>query len=168
MVGGSFKKEPSLSSASATRKSPCPRNAFVFVLFSFPPITTVGSIPPYSRTEATKEVVVVLPCDPATAIPYFSLINSASISARGIIGILFSLAVMTSGFSKLIAEDRTTTSTSAIFFLSWPSYIVAPRDESLWVRSVLFRSEPLTLYPRFKSSSAIPLIPIPPIPTKCM
>src|SRR5262252_3300148 len=29
-----------------------------------------------------------------------------------------------------------------------------------------FSSEPLTVYPRFANSSAIPLIPIPPIPTK--
>ena len=33
-------------------------------------------------TAATIEVVVVLPCMPAIAIPYFNRINSASISAR--------------------------------------------------------------------------------------
>ena len=34
------------------------------------------------RTDATMEVVVVLPCMPAMAMPYFSRISSASISAR--------------------------------------------------------------------------------------
>ena len=34
------------------------------------------------------------------------------------------------------------------------------------VASLSCRSEPLTTYPEFKSTSAIPLMPMPPIPTK--
>ena len=47
-----------------------------------PPLITVGSIPPASSSAATIEVVVVLPCVPATATVDFSRISSASISAR--------------------------------------------------------------------------------------
>ena len=64
MVGESLRKLPSLSSASATRNSPWPSLAFVPRLFSLPPITTVGSMPPAASTVATMEVVVVLPCAP--------------------------------------------------------------------------------------------------------
>ncbi len=42
---------------------------------------------------------MVLPCAPATAIPYFNRMSSASISARGMVGIPFSLAAVSSGFS---------------------------------------------------------------------
>ena len=38
--------------------------------------------PPPASTAAIMHVVVVFPCIPATAIPYFSRISSASISAR--------------------------------------------------------------------------------------
>ena len=51
-----------------------------------PPTTTVGSKPPAPSTAATIEVVVVLPCVPAIAMPYFRRISSASISARAITG----------------------------------------------------------------------------------
>ena len=40
-----------------------------------------------AQTAAVIEVVVVLPWLPATAMPYFMRISSASISARGITGI---------------------------------------------------------------------------------
>ena len=39
-------------------------------LLSRPPITKVGSSPAASSTEVTSEVVVVLPCVPATAMPW--------------------------------------------------------------------------------------------------
>ena len=110
MVGDIFRNDPSLSSASATIKSPCPRRALEPMLFNFPPITTVGSRPPFSRTEAIIDVVDVFPCAPATATLYFKRISSASISALGITGIDISLAAVTSGFFSSIAEDTTTTS----------------------------------------------------------
>src|SRR3990172_6021374 len=87
MVGESFRKDPSLSSASATRKSPRPSFALVSRPLRRPPMTIVGSSPPSARTVASMEVVVVLPWVPATATPYLRRISSASISARGITGI---------------------------------------------------------------------------------
>ena len=49
-------------------------------------MTNVGSRPPSASTDAMRLVVVVLPCVPATAMPCFRRISSASISARGTIG----------------------------------------------------------------------------------
>jgi hypothetical protein len=60
--------DASLSSASATRNSPAPRRALLAALFSRPPMTNVGSVPPSARMLAIRLVVVVLPCVPATAI----------------------------------------------------------------------------------------------------
>ena len=46
--------------------------------------------------------------------------------------------------------------------------ILMPIDSNLFTFSEAFTSEPVILNPRLLSSSAIPLIPIPPIPTKWM
>ncbi len=97
-VGESIRKLPSLSSASATRSFPWPSRALVPSARSLPPITTVGSRPARASTSAMKDVVVVLPCVPATAMPNFMRISSASISARGITGMRSSRARTTSGF----------------------------------------------------------------------
>src|SRR5512140_130924 len=168
-VGESFRNEPSLSSASATRNSPWPSFAFDPRLFSFPPTTAVGSQPAVASTVATIEVVVVFPCVPAIAMPYFIRINSASISARGITGIFRRCASRTSGLSDLTAEETTTTCPSAgTFEAECPVRTIAPSASSRSVVSERRRSDPDTRYPRFRSSSAIPLIPIPPIPTKWM
>ncbi len=80
IVGDSLRNDPSLSSASATRKSPWPSLALVPRAFRRPPMTMVGSSPPRARTLATMEVVVVFPWVPATATPYFIRMSSASIS----------------------------------------------------------------------------------------
>ena len=79
---------------------------------SRPPMTTVGSMPPWDRIVATMLVVVVLPWVPAMAMPYFIRISSASISARGITGISRRCASSTSGLSARTAVEVTTTSTS--------------------------------------------------------
>ena len=50
-------------------------------------------------------VVVVFPCAPATAIPYLIRINSASISARAMVGTDFLLAAIISGLSGPTAEE---------------------------------------------------------------
>jgi hypothetical protein len=49
-------------------------------------MTKVGSSPASASTLATSEVVVVLPCVPAMAMPCFRRISSASITARGTTG----------------------------------------------------------------------------------
>ena len=70
-----------------------------------PPTTTVGSSPPRSSTIATIEVVVVLPWLPATAMPYFMRMSSASMSARAITGTFASRAAFSSGLSCFTAEE---------------------------------------------------------------
>lgn len=73
-----------------------------------------------AKMVAINEVVVVLPCEPATATPYFIRISSASISARGITGICSCRAVTTSGLSAFTAEDTTTTSAPCICAAACP------------------------------------------------
>src|SRR4029077_13681731 len=79
-----------------------------------PPLITVGSRPPASSSEATREVVVVLPCVPAIATQLLSRINSASISARRTTGRRLARAATSSGLSRLIADETTTTSAPSI------------------------------------------------------
>src|SRR5712675_2132016 len=86
IMGCRCRKEASLSSASATRYRPAPSRALLAALLSRPPITKVGSSPPSARMLATRLVVVVLPCVPATAIDWRKRISSPSISARGTTG----------------------------------------------------------------------------------
>ena len=62
-----------------------------------------------------REVVVVLPCEPATAMPSLRRMSSANISARGITGILRCRAATTSELSLLIALETTTTSASEMW-----------------------------------------------------
>jgi indole-3-glycerol phosphate synthase len=52
-----------------------------------------------------KLVVVVLPCVPATAMPHRRRMSSASIRARGIVGMCLERAQLSSGFSGFIAEE---------------------------------------------------------------
>src|SRR6185437_15021098 len=162
----SFKNDRSLSSASATRYCEFPSRAFDPSESTRPPTTTVGSSPPPASTAAIIEVVVVLPCIPATAMPYFSRINSASISARWMTGIFRARASTTSGLSLLTAELVTTTSLAAAFAAAWPSNTLAPSPTSRSVTALRRRSLPETAYPIVNRISAIPLIPIPPIPIK--
>ena len=104
-AGASRRNEPSLSSASATRKRPCPSLAFEPSVRSRPPTTIVGSSPPRWSTAATMLVVVVFPCEPPTATPYFMRMSSASMSARGITGMPSARARVSSGLSGLMAEE---------------------------------------------------------------
>ncbi len=133
--GDNARKEPSLSSASATITSPSPSLALLPILASLPPITIVGSSPPDARTVAIMEVVVVFPWLPDTAMENFILSNSASISARGMTGIFLLCASKTSGLSSFTAVDVTTTSASARWEASCPEQILAPREASLCVIS---------------------------------
>ena len=73
-----------------------------------PPTTIVGSRPAWLSTAATIDVVVVFPWLPATAMPNFWRISSASNSPRGITGIASRRASITSGLSERTAELTTT------------------------------------------------------------
>ena len=70
-----------------------------------PPTTIVGSRPAAWRIEPVIEVVVVFPCDPAIAIPVFTRITSASISARLMTGIPAARAAASSGLSSPTADE---------------------------------------------------------------
>ncbi len=107
-------------------------------------MTNVGSRPPSASTEATRLVVVVLPCVPATAMPCFRRISSASISARGTTGMPFSRAATTSGLSAATAVDTTTASAPAMFAAAWPIVTAMPRPASRRVTAPAARSEPDT------------------------
>ena len=165
--GQSIRNDRSLSSASATMNSPLPRRALLPKALNRPPITAVGSSPARSSARAIIDVVVVFPCEPATAIENRSRISSASISARGMTGMPRRFASTTSGFVGRTADENTTTSASPTCSAACPSYTVTPSfDSSRLVAPERFASDPLTTYPRFASSSAIPLMPMPPTPTK--
>ena len=133
-----------------------------------PPLITVGSRCAASSTQAIRLVVVVLPCVPPTAIDHFSRISSASISARRTTGISRARAAATSGLSRFTAVETTTTWASRRLPASWPMATGIPASRS---RSTLADSEmslPWTLYPSVCSTSAMPDIPMPPMPTKWM
>src|SRR4030067_1059760 len=60
-VGESFRNDPSLSSASATRKSPDPSFALEPRLLSFPPTTAGGAHPPVARAVGARGPPPALP-----------------------------------------------------------------------------------------------------------
>jgi hypothetical protein len=94
--------------------------------------------------KATIDVVVVLPCAPATATPYFRRINSASISARGMTGMWRARASATSGLSGRTADDTTTTSAAPTLPAAWPSCTRTPSPARRRVMSEDFASDPPT------------------------
>jgi hypothetical protein len=166
ITGDRCRKEPSDSSASATSRRPVPSAAAEPSTLSLPPTITVGSRPAVRSTVATSEVVVVLPCVPAMAMPSCRRISSASISARRMTGMPRARARRISGLSGAIAEENTTTSALATWPASWPMCTVAPRLCRRRVISLAAASEPLTAKPCARSTSAMPLMPMPPMPTK--
>src|SRR5574343_923904 len=168
MTGERNRKEASDSSASATRKSPLPSRALEPAAFRRPPMTKVGSMPPSARMLVTRLVVVVLPCVPAMAMPLFRRISSASIWARGTTGILRSRAATTSGLSALTAVDTTSASAPAMFSAAWPIMTLTPSPSRRRVVALAAISEPVTVKSRWASTSAMPLMPEPPTPTKWM
>src|SRR5690349_15168239 len=165
-VGVSLRKEPSDSSASATRYSPAPSRAFAPRLSTRPPTTMVGSKRASDSTAPTIDVVVVLPCVPATATPIFMRMSSASISARGMVGIPRCRAAPSSTLSRAIAEEYTTTWAPSTFDASWPMKTLAPAVSRRSIASLRFSSDPVTTWPSVSRISAIPDIPLPPMPTK--
>jgi hypothetical protein len=83
-------------------------------------MTKVGSSPASASTLVTSEVVVVLPCVPAMAMPCFRRISSASITARGTTGMRARARRCTSGLSALTAVLVTSASAPAMCAASWP------------------------------------------------
>ena len=108
-------------------------------------MTAVGSSPACSRARAIIEVVEVLPWAPATAMPDFSRISSASISARGITGMPRARASTSSGLSARTAEEATTTSAPLTWAAACPSRTDTPSAASRSVCSERFWSDPETV-----------------------
>ena len=94
---------------------------------------------------ATRLVVVVLPCVPATAMPRFRRISSASMMARGTTGMRAARAAMTSGLSPATAVDVTMASAPVTLLATWPMAMLTPSAARRRVTADSFRSEPLTV-----------------------
>ena len=109
-----------------------------------PPLMTVGSIPPATRSSATSVVVVVLPWVPATAMLDLSRMSSASISARRTTGRPRRRASSSSALPGLMAEEMTTTSAFSRLSADWPRKMRAPIPASRSVMGEDLRSEPCT------------------------
>ena len=105
----------------------------------------VGSSPAACSTCATSEVVVVLPCVPAMAMPSLRRITSASISARGITGMPRSAASASSGLPARTALETTTTSAWPTLRESWPIATGTPSERSRATVAPSARSEPVTV-----------------------
>ena len=144
-IGDRFRNDASDSSASTTMKSPAPRRECASALISLPPMTKVGSTPASASTLVTSDVVVVLPCVPAMAMPCFRRISSASITARGTTGTRLLRAAMTSGLSLRTAVDVTTASAPAICCASWPIQTLMPSLVKRRVVALACWSEPDTV-----------------------
>ncbi len=93
-------------------------------------------------------------------------ISSASISARRTTGSSFSRAAISSGLVFLIAVETTTTSASPRLSALWPTWTSMPLARRRWTLALSAWSEPCTLWPRLCSTSAMPLMPMPPMPMK--
>ena len=142
--GLSRRKLPSLSSASATSHCPPPSLALAPAASSCPPITKVGSSPASLSTAAVRLVVVVLPWVPATAMPRRKRISSASIAARGMIGMRWLRASISSGLSSRMALDTTTQSAPSTLAAEWPRMMRAPSLARRRVAALSDMSEPET------------------------
>ena len=110
-----------------------------------PPLITVGSKCPASSSVATSDVVVVLPCVPAIATQLLSRISSASISARRTTGRRCARAAASSGLSRLIAEETTSTSAESMFSALWPIATAMPLSRSRLTLALSATSEPVTV-----------------------
>ena len=98
---------------------------------------------PAAGTLATRLVVVVLPCVPATAMPRFRRISSASITARGTTGMRAARAARTSGLSPATAVEVTMAPAPATLARSCPMAMRMPSSARRRVTADSFRSEPL-------------------------
>ena len=79
-VGGNLTKLPSDSSDSNMHHSLFPSFAELSIELITPPLIIVGSKFAFEKIAATKEVVVVFPCEPAITIFFFNDVICASIS----------------------------------------------------------------------------------------
>src|SRR5690606_22968495 len=132
-----------------------------------PPLTNPGSVPSSRRAVTIMPVEVVLPCAPATETMRCPWMSQLRASERCSTGIPESRARRYSGLSCHSAPVTTTVSASPTLAASWPIAIVAPASRRRAIASESRTSEPVTRCPASSSRRAMPLIPEPPMPTKC-
>ena len=135
---------------------------------SLPPITKVGSMPPSARMLATSEVVVVLPWVPANGDTLLEAHQLGQhLGARHHRDMWRSRAAITSGCRPFTAVDTTTASASATLPASCPWTTGAQRlAGGGWRRCrQVGAADAVALV---GSTSAMPLMPAPPMPTKWM
>src|SRR5580700_9843349 len=168
--GDSSRNDPSLSSASATKSRPAPSSAPSPVSVRIPPMTYPGSAPQSRSTVVSMDVVVVLPCVPATAITRRPAMTEASAAARCMTRRPRRVASASSGLSARIALDRTRVSPgprSPRLAPACPTYTRAPSACRSSSMAEAIASLPDTLIPRASMIRAMPDMPAPPIPVKC-
>ncbi len=85
-----------------------------------------------------------MPWVPAMATQLFNRISSASISARRTTGSRLARAATSSGLSRLIAEETTSTAAPATFSALWPIAILMPKDANRFTFALSATSEPCT------------------------
>ena len=147
---------------------PAPQPAFEPVERTAPPTRYAGSMP-QPRSACTSMLdVVVLPCVPVTAIVGRRRVSSPSSAARCSSRWPRSRATTRSGLSGGIAVETTSSAPAGTFAASWPAAGSMPsaRSRAAYGEPVA-RSDPVTVAPSACATSASPLIPAPPMPTKC-
>ena len=114
------------------------------------------------------EAVVVFPCVPATARQRRVAQMAASISERGTTRMPRARASRSSVLSGCTAGENVTASAPATFSARCPTATVMPCERRRSATGESFRSEPETVWPMARSTSAIALMPAPPMPTTWM
>jgi hypothetical protein len=136
---------PSLSSASTTSHSPASSPAFDPTSLSSLPTRKLGCRSAARRMSVIIDVVVVLPCVPATPRARRVVTMPASASARDRTGMPARSAATTSTFVRGTAELNTTASASAgTLSAVWGTRHSTPSSRSRSRRGCSCRSEPLT------------------------
>ena len=163
------RKEPSLSSTSATAQSLRPSRsgpASPSGSGTRPPTMAVASRPAARSRWPVIAVVVVLPWDPAIATTCCSSRHSASSAPRPTISTPRARAATSSGLSCAIADERTTTSAVPMRSAPCPTATGIPSRRRRSTFAPATTSVPVTTAPCACSSSARAAMPIPPTPTK--
>ena len=164
-TGARCRKAPSLSSASTTKTSPVPRWAFDPDSLSSLPIANDGSTPQCCRATVSIDVVVVLPCVPATATPRLPAMTAASASARLSSRIPLSRAAARSTLASGMAVETMRVSMPATRAASCPTRASTPTARRAWSRRESLASDPDTGTPWATMMRAMPDMPAPPMPT---
>ena len=153
-----------------TKSSPLPSRQPWPSATGTPPTNSDGSRPASSRMCASSEVVVVLPCVPATTIECLpSSSRSPSTAGNDVSGMPRSWAALTSTWSLPWTLPTTTSSGPQSRFCA-PYGIITGTPSAAscsLIGGYTAASEPRTSCPAAASSPATAPIPVPPMPIRC-